>query len=166
MTENIDWNAVRIEDSFTYKDVAHLLGDAMRSKRPRGKRAWIKNLAALDEIWESIHNGDISIAEVKLNKIQQKYNVGVMLQNLVRDIAERPTRPTIADAKWLLQEKKRKSQITVIQAEMAISAPIPETELSGAINPDMMIRQLKESRDWLNEHGFLCEVKLSQPIQI
>ena len=155
-----------LPDMFTFEQIETKglfeKAKAIPNRQRKGVWSEIMLLGALNEIWERVFINGETLKQIGLVEIRDKYNVGSFTLSDLNFLTERTEPPTIADAKRIRQAR-RDQQNNRCRTHKAI--PDVEFEAISQCNEDeWMIKNLTNARDWLNDHGYVCEVKLTKLI--
>ena len=158
MSENISNNAT-FED--LQKSGWYERAKAIPPRSRKGVWSAIMLTAVLQEIWERMYIGDERLSSNELKAITDKHHTCTLAWESVKylDLTTKP--PTIQDAYDILRKRADKALVD------KKSKAIPKVEFEKVVErneDDFMIDNLTRARDWLNEHGYECEVKLTKKI--
>lgn len=130
---------------------------AIPPKSRKGAWSAIMLTAVLQEVWERMYIGDERLNSNELKQITDKHHTCTLAWNSVKYFGLTTKPPTIQDAYNILKNRAAKCLAN------RKSQTIPEVEFEAVVKcneDEMMINYLTNARDWLNEHGYECEVKL------
>lgn len=158
-----------LPDTITFEQIEKqgLFDKAKRINKRKRRGIWseIMLLGALNEIWERIYINGESLYDMNVVAIRAKYNVASFKYSEIEFLGKLTDPPTISDARRVRQCRRDSNKLSKQRCEIKTKPDIENVEFESVVNCDedeWMIKNLINARDWLNEHGYVCEVKLTK----
>lgn len=142
----------------------------MRSLRGRQNRAQshANLLAALRELWRmlNIDNKVVKSADIdgvcgkfKISRISQKMAATLKGVQYPDDEAARAFRKRLNEVAYASKLRRKERE-----KESKSDPETPAADKTHMSEEDFHVNLLVETRDWLNTHGYICEVKLARQV--